>query len=261
MSVDLKSEGIVEPVSAGPYVPPPDTPAAPPSQAPVPVQMPQVVPPPVVPPVQAPQTPPVPVTPPKATPPAVPASQQPTAPSGPTDTLLGELPATPPAVPTKPTIQDLKVPEGFKYPEEFLTKIVTKAPSVAEAQARFDTAHELLNGITSGASVKNKEWIEQLKIDPEVGGKNFDASVKLFRRGVVEEFGADFAKGLSMGKLDAQPEFFKAVVRRMRAKAPSPVVLGDQIPKAPEAPKSFDDTAKNMYPKMRSSDKPKDAGY
>ncbi len=187
MAVDLKSEGTVEVPAGGPYVPPPDTPAAPPSQAPVPVQAPQVVPPPVVPPAQAPPIPPVPVTPPKATPPASqpPAPQQPTAPSGPTDSLLEEVPATPPAPPAKPTIQALKIPEGVKYPEVFLSKIVSTAPTVEEAQARLDTAHELLTTIVSGASVKNKEWIEQLKIDPEVGGKNWDASLKLFRQGVV----------------------------------------------------------------------------
>lgn len=253
------------PPPGGPYVPPPE-PAANPTQAPVPVPRPPVAPPPVAPPpVQAPPKPPVPATPPPATPPnaPAPAAQPPAAPTGPTDSLLdGDLPAAPPV---KPTVEALKLPEGnVKYPQEFLTKIVSKAPSQEEAQARLDTAHDLLSTMLAGASVKNKEWIEALRQDPEVGGKNWDASVKLFRLGVVEEFGADFAKGLAFGKLDAQPDFFKGVVRRMRAKNPSPRVDGEPIPVKTE-PTTLEEQAKVMYGGMKtgySKAKPrKDPGY
>lgn len=261
MAVDLKSEGAVEPQPGAPYVPPPE-PAATPNQAPVPVPKPPVVPPPVAPavPVVKPPVPPPPATPPVKT---EPAPNQPEAPKGPTDSLLdGDLPAAPPV---KPTVEALKIPEGdIKYPPEFLTKIVSKAHSVEEAQARLETAHELLTTIRSGASVKNKEWIEALRQDPEVGGKNWDASVKLFRLGVVEEFGAEFAKGLAFGKLDAQPDFFKGVVRRMRAKNPQPRVDGDPIPKVTE-PTTLEDTAKVTYAGMKTAynkAKPrKDPGY
>jgi len=229
------------PPPGGPYVPPPDT-GVPPTNPPVPVPKPPVATPPPVP-VQVPPKPPAPPEPAKpATPPATPP--------GSTDSLLdGELPVAPPV---KPTIENLKIPEGnIKYPQEFLTKIVSKAPSVEEAQARLDTAHDLLTTIQSGASVKNKEWIEALRQDAEVGGKNWEASVKLFRLGVVEEFGAEFAKGLAFGKLDAQPEFFKGVVRRMRAKNPSPRVDGDPIVKEPE-PSNLEEQATKMYSGMKT---------
>lgn len=245
---------VVPPPPGGPYVPPPDT-GVPPTNPPVPVPKPQVVPPP------GPQAP-VPQKPPTPAEPIKPA-EPPAKPQEPTDSLLsGELPTAPPQ---KPTVENLKIPEGqIVYPKEFLTKIVSKAPSVEEAQARLDTAHELLTSIQAGASVKNKEWIESLRQDAEVGGKNWEASVKLFRLGVVEEFGAEFAKGLAFGKLDAQPEFFKGVVRRMRAKNPQPRVDGDPIQKEPE-PSNLEEQATKMYAGMKTgygkNQRRKDAGY
>ncbi len=245
----LQSGDSQGPPPGGPYVPPPESDALP-NQSAIPVQQPVVLPP-VVPPAPQSSKQPVPQTPPPAPPlPKPPASQPSAAPTGPTDSLLsGDLPTPPPA---KPTVEALKIPEGIIYPKEFLTNITSKAPSIEEAQARLDTAHKLITMIQSGASAKNKEWIEALRQDPEVGGKNWEGSVKLYKLGVVEEFGADFAKGLAFGKLDAQPEFFKGVVRRMRAKNPQPMVSGEPQPKEPEAT-TIEDLAKKTYAGMKTA--------
>ena len=227
------------PPAGGPYVPPPD--AGTPQSPPAPVQ-PALV---EVPPTQARVfTPPPPPAKP-AEPPVVPPASTP-APAQGSESLLGAVETL------KPSLEALKIPDEAKelYPKEFLSGIVSDSTTLAEAQKRFDTAHQVVKLLQQGAVQKNTEWINQLKQDPEVGKANWEASVDLYRKGVVEEFGANFAKKLSEGKLDAEPDFFKAVVRRMRAKNPKPVVQGEPPAQPDGAPKTTEEFAKKTYAGM-----------
>jgi hypothetical protein len=244
MTDELKSGGPVPPPTGAPYVPPPDAGEPNPTSSSVPVQ-PTVIPPAqMTPPPHKQQTPPPHTPAPPLQQAPVAPEQQPPAPTGPTESLLGNLETV------KPTVESLKIPDGVVYPKEFLSKIASTSSNAVEAQARFDTAHELFTLMQGGVAAKNLEWIQGLKKDPEVGGKNWEGSKDLYRKGVVEEFGVEFANSLAKSKLDAEPNFFKAVVRRMRAKNPSPVVLGDPIPKTEAEPMTIEQTAKKMYAGM-----------
>lgn len=242
----LNPGGPAVPPPGGPYVPPPAAGEPNPNPTPAPVQTPPVEPPPPAPKLPTP-TPPAPLEPIKT--PAPPPS--PATPPGTDESLLGNLDdiKAPPIPAIKPTVESLKIPEGVPYPKEFLAEIAKESPTVEDAQARFDTAHKLFTLMQSGAKAKNLEWIQGLKKDAEVGGQAFEASVKLYKQGVVEEFGKQFAISLSKSLLDAEPNFFKAVVRRMRAKNPSPRVDGTPIPKE-EPVADMHDLAKRIYKDM-----------
>jgi len=241
MTEEKQGEVASVPPAGGPYVPPPESVAQPPNPATPPVQQPKVE----IPPTQTRvQTPPPP--PPVAkveTPPSTPPASTPPADSG-TTGLLGNLETL------KPTLASLKIPEGVQYDQEFLSGIVSTSSTLDEAQKRFDTAHSLVVKMQQGLVAKNSEWISNLKQDPEVGKANWEASLDLYRKGVVEEFGKEFAESLAKGKLDAEPNFFKAVVRRMRAKTPKPVVQGEPPAPASEAPKTTEGFAKQVYSGM-----------
>jgi len=235
MTQEQSGTATATPPAGSPSAVPPATVAPTTTQAPVPVQQPPV------------ETPPPARTftpPPTAAPPqAVPAATPPAAPG--TTELLGNLEAL------KPTVESLKIPEGIEYPKEFLSDIASSSQTIDEAQKRFDTAHKLFTTMQQGLAAKNSEWISSLKQDSEVGGTKWEGSLDLYRKGVVEEFGVDFAKRLASSKLDAEPNFFKAVVRRMRAKSPKPVVNGEQTPPpATDEPKTTEEFAKKTYAGM-----------
>lgn len=229
------------PPAGGPYVPPPES-GTPPNPVPAPVQAPVEAPP-----TQArvftPPPPSAPVTPPVAAP-ASPEPAKPTASEPGTPGLLTDLESV------KPSLETLKIPEGVDYPKEFLTGIVSSSETLTEAQKRFDTAHSLYTTMQKDLIAKNSEWITNLKQDPEVGKDKWEASLDLYRKGVVEEFGLEFANKLRKGLIDAEPNFFKAVVRRMRAKSPKPIVNGEP-PASPNAePKTTEEFAKKTYAGM-----------
>jgi len=155
----------------------------------------------------------------------------------PTEQLLTDLPSQ------KPTLDSLKIPKDSPIPKERLEAIVTAASTVEEAQRLVDFVHGERQRDLEMLKAQNTKWIQDLKSDPEFGGKNWEESKALYKKGVVQEFGEEFAKGLASMYQDGRPEIFKAVVRRMKAVQPKPVVQGTP----PEPPKKQVDPWDRVY--------------
>jgi hypothetical protein len=105
---------------------------------------------------------------------------------------------TEPVKPVVPEKYDLKMPEGFLLGEGYQEKIASYA---RERGFSNDQAQELLNrehqaatqyheSIMSNLKQTQDSWVSAVKADPEIGGSNFQESVRLAKL-AIDKFGSD----------------------------------------------------------------------
>ena len=166
-----------------------------------------------------------------------------------------EKPVVPPPVVTAPvskdepklTLKSVKVPDGSLVPSEDLQEIVSTSKTAEEAQQRFDLAHKTIQKNVSKMEANNQKWLESLRNDPGVGLDNWEDNKKLFVKTVAERFGENFAKIITALKIDAEPGFFKEVIRQAKLVQPKPLVEGEPLETKKTPPKSPEEWANNYY--------------
>ena len=219
MPDDKKTETVVVPTAdttTTTVTPPPNAQA--PASAPPEETGKKVEPPPVVPPVEKP------VVPPPVVPPTVSKDE-----------------------PKKPTLENVKIPEGSLIPKEDLQEIVSTSKTVEEAQREIDRAQKTIQKNVSKMDAVNQQWLESLRNDPKIGGENWETNKELYKKTVVERYGENFAKIISTLKIDSEPGFVKEVLRQAEMSKPKPLVQGDPIVAEKKTPKTVEGWAENYY--------------
>lgn len=142
---------------------------------------------------------------------------------------------------------ELKLPEGSFLSEAKLNEI--KEFAIANKLTQ-EVAQKLLESENSTVSsyhqsllkeheARQTEWVNQVKADPEIGGKTFDENVKL-ARSIIDEFGSpQFKQDLQESGFGSHPELVKMIVKvgkTLKAlRAEDGMVKGSEPPKAQKA--------------------------
>ena len=115
-------------------------------------------------------------------------------------TLLSDGPAAPaegtpaPQAPQAPVAYDLKAPEGMAWNDDQLKAFEGQAHSVGlsqeQAQKLLDAAHVNQQAHMEAHAAQVQRWAEEVRMDKDMGGPNFDATVMQARAG-LKTFDAD----------------------------------------------------------------------
>lgn len=206
-------------------------------------------------------TPPV-VTPPAAgdQPPAVPAAAG-TPPGAPVVTPPAQTPApgqtpppavTPPA-PAVPPVLSLKAPDGSLLDagavERTTAQVAKLGLSQEHAQEVLEHVHKEVAAYQSGREAQaqqlmSRDWIEQVKADPELGGAKYDETIRMSSLARQRFMRPEFLKMLNDSGLGNHPENVRAwaAVGRLMAEA-NLITTGDTPPAPP-----VKDPLKVLYP-------------
>jgi hypothetical protein len=183
-------------------------PAAPPAPAPAP-------------PTPAPAAPPPPAPDPTPTPPPAPA-----APAVPPTPAPAAPPAAPPAPPAAPVLT-LKLPDGSKLDAQALERTTAHAVALGLSPESAQKTLELVNAEvaafwkaqeTQSAHTRNVTWVDEVKADPDIGGANFDQTMKHVTLVKEQLMDPDFRQWLNesgMGNHRWMVRFIARVGRRM----------------------------------------------
>jgi hypothetical protein len=161
------------------------------------------------------------------------------------------------AVPVK--LEELKLPEGVVLPEEMkgpLTTLFTEEKlTPAQQQKIIDLGVQKQQADMDFWNKTKKEWRDEIKADPELGGQNLDRT-KAVGNKVIQKFASDPAhlaelqKDLVLLGLGNKRSFVKLLSNI--AKATGNDTLDDGTPGQGKTggDNSFEAKAKRMYPNM-----------
>jgi hypothetical protein len=131
------------------------------------------------------------------------------------NTAASEKPATEPAATPEPVYEFKDAPEGYDVKAlEAFAKEHKLAPEVAqkvlerESSVQKSLVDKLQANFQEMATTK---WVEELKSDPVIGGKNWDASVAQARR-ANDLLSPETRKSISEAKLSNNPILFRALL-------------------------------------------------
>ncbi len=120
-----------------------------------------------------------------------------------------------------PDKYDLKLPDGSllnaKATEEIASFAKEKKLTQEEAQAILERESALLASYVDSQkqqlAQQQKEWVESIKTDKELGGDGFNKNIEMAKR-VVDRYGTDsFKKALNDSGLGNHPELVRFVSR------------------------------------------------
>lgn len=172
---------------------------------------------------------------------------------------------TPPAPPADPTQQgspetkegeakaaeaapvEVKLPEGVTLDEGLLTAIKGGKPQeIADAYLAAQTKAEETR--TSAWEQKQAGWVEALKADKDVGGQNWDASLKHAAKFMGRYASPELKQFLTDSGLGNHPELVRMAVAAGKALAEDTVAGTGGSPSAKPSQQEVLDT---LYPTMR----------
>ncbi len=149
-----------------------------------------------------------------------------------------------------PEKYDLKLPDGSLLDSKATERTATFAKENGltnkEAQAVLERENQAVASYVDAQkemlAQKQKEWVESVKTDKEVGGETFTRNTELAKR-VVDRYGSEaFKKALIDSGLGNHPELFRFVARIGHAMSEDQLIMpGTQ----PSQPKSLEDV---FYP-------------
>ena len=105
------------------------------------------------------------------------------------------------------------------------------AAFVAANNARWETLTGVKadpQGMAAALSASEKPWVEQLKADKEIGGKDMGKNVELARRVLAKFSTPDFAKMLDSTGYGNHPELVRTFVRIGKTMAEDSLILPNQ---------------------------------
>jgi len=160
----------------------------------------------------------------------------------------------------QPAELQLKLPEGLdpKAPEAVATvervKAFAKAHGLNAAQAQA-AADELFKTVEADRKAiaeydaQQKSWADAVRADPEIGGKNLDASLNIARGAVACFGGAELGKVLTEAGLGVNPVVVKAFVKIGKAIAEDSISGSENA--APKTAKNDEETFhRALFPTM-----------
>lgn len=148
-----------------------------------------------------------------------------------------------------PLTHEFQAPEGVELDQSALGVF---RPLAKELGLDAQTSQKLVEGYTkimqqqADAFIEvQKQWVEQIKSDTEVGGANFEQS-KQYAQAAVDWLGMPAIKDLlNQSGYGNNPEFFRAFVKIGKLVAPDKVEIGGRNPVT-----QGDDVAKTFFPTM-----------
>lgn len=142
---------------------------------------------------------------------------------------------------------DLQLPEGFTMDEAIAEQLTTFAKeknlSAEEAQKLVDLGVQMRQKEAEAYQAAQKQWIEQVKADQEIGGAQLNENVAVAKK-ALDTFGTPELKGLldSTG-FGNHPEVVRAFYKIGKAISEDKLVIGEGKPKG--GPR---DPAKTLFP-------------
>lgn len=137
-----------------------------------------------------------------------------------------------------PDKYDLKLPDGSLLDAKATEKVSSFAKEMkltqTEAQAVLERESALLASYVDNQkqhlAQQQKEWVESVKVDKELGGDNFNKNIEMAKR-VVDRYGTDsFKKALNDSGLGNHPELVRFVSRIGKAMSEDQLVLPGTSP-------------------------------
>lgn len=132
----------------------------------------------------------------------------------------------------------LKLPVGSLLKPEQIEKISSyskeKGFSEADAQALLERESALLSEFQSeqikALEEARTQWIEQVKIDKEIGGIHFEKNLKLAQSAVSKFATPEFKKALDDSGFGNHPELVRVFARIGKAMSSDSLVRGSDVP-------------------------------
>ena len=119
----------------------------------------------------------------------------------------------------------IDLPEGVEIDEKMLegfTKQAKEAGLNSESATKMASWYAsqqktLVDAQAQAWEKQGQDWVQELRDDPDFGGKEFDSNAKAAARAVREYGGTDLGKALQTAGLDNYPPLVKAFARIGRA--------------------------------------------
>jgi hypothetical protein len=197
-------------------------------------------------------------TPPPAAPPAAPAEGK----EEKVESLLGEEPEAskdeqPPSEKPVETDIEVKFPEGVKPDEEMLKEFLPLAKELKldskSAQRVADLGVKMMQksqaAMMEAFQKQRADWAKEVRTDKDLGGPNFDKSVKLARDTMKKFGGAELSKQLVDLGLDNNPTLVRFFVNVGKALSED-TVSGASAGAGRSAVSEEEQQLRNRYPSM-----------